>query len=72
MIGARVIAGLAAGTLIFALGCGKYGKPVRSAKYRTGARAESVEVPAPAEEDEDPDADSIILGPPETPDFPVP
>ena len=72
MIAARIIAGLAAGLLIFALACGKYGKPVRSAKYRAATQTESVEIPAQAEEDDEPDAESIILGPPEAPEFPVP
>ena len=73
MIADRIIAALAAGTLSFALACGKYGPPVRNAKYRAAPRAESVEVRTQAEEeDDDPDAESIILGPAEAPDLPVP
>ncbi len=73
MTGVRISAGLAAGTLIIALGCGKYGPPVRNAKYRAAPRAESVELRTQAEEeDDDRDAESIILGPAEAPDLPVP
>jgi hypothetical protein len=72
VIGDRIIAALAAGTLIFALGCGKYGPPVRNEKYRVVERAETTDVPARPEEEDERDAESVILNAPKEPILPVP